>query len=162
MVRVDFEPCWLFGPGVADGLEGGSPSQRLEVLGEVVGGDEGQHMGLEGLEVRIVEGFDGGFLDRAVHALGLSVGPRVVRLGEPVLDAVLAADALEDVAAAVAVGHAASVPGLLGEGHAVVGQHRVNPIRERRHDIAQEGGSIELRGRLEEGDVGELRDAVDG
>ena len=33
-------------PCIADVLAGRSPSERLEVLGEVVGGDEGQDMGL--------------------------------------------------------------------------------------------------------------------
>jgi len=44
-----------------------------------------------------MEGFDGRFLDGAHHPLGLAVGPRVVGLGQPVLDVILEADPLEDV-----------------------------------------------------------------
>src|SRR4051812_15632965 len=51
VVRVDFEGCWVLCPGLADRLEGGSPSQPLEVLGEVVGRDEGQDMSLQALQV---------------------------------------------------------------------------------------------------------------
>ena len=51
MVRVDFERGWVSGPGVTNRLEGGSPPQRLEVLGEVVGRDEGQDVGCEALQV---------------------------------------------------------------------------------------------------------------
>jgi hypothetical protein len=36
----------------------------------------------------VMEALDGGFLDGAVHPLYLSVGPRVVRFGETVLDVV--------------------------------------------------------------------------
>lgn len=39
----------------------------------------------------------GGLLDGAVHPLDLTIGPRMLHLGQPVLDAVLAADAVEDV-----------------------------------------------------------------
>jgi len=38
---------------------------------------------------------DSGFLEGAVHPFDLAVGPRMVRLGEPVLDAMLAADTVE-------------------------------------------------------------------
>ena len=51
VARVDLERRRIDLPGVADGLEGCPPSQRLEVLGEVIGGDEGQDVGLERLEV---------------------------------------------------------------------------------------------------------------
>ena len=40
---------------------------------------------------------DSGFLEGAVHPFDLAVGPRMVRLGEPVLDAMLAADTVEHV-----------------------------------------------------------------
>ena len=41
VVRIDFEDCGSFRPGLADDLIGRSPFQGLQVLGEVVGGDEG-------------------------------------------------------------------------------------------------------------------------
>jgi hypothetical protein len=97
VVRIDFEDCGSFRPGLADDLIGCSPFQGLQVLGEVVGGDEGQDMGLQAMQIVVVEDLDCGVLDGAVHSLGLSVGPRVIGLGQPVLDAVLHADSVEDV-----------------------------------------------------------------
>src|SRR3712207_9430264 len=66
MVRVGLEDGRVLDPGVADGLEGGPPAQGLEVLGKVVGRYEGEDMGLQGLEVRIVEGLDRRLLHGAV------------------------------------------------------------------------------------------------
>jgi hypothetical protein len=105
------------------------------------------------------------------------VGP-----GEAVLDAVFIADPVEDVAAedGLELGVAAAVLGQVGKGHApwatsgaracgdgstaprsIVGQHGVQPTGENRHDLAQESGAIGLGVGVEEGDVGELGDAVD-
>jgi hypothetical protein len=74
------------------------------------------------------------------------------------------ADPVEDVAAedGLDLGVSAPVPGQVGEGHAVVGQHRVQAVGEGGHDLAQEGGAVRLGVGVVEGDVGELRDAVDG
>jgi hypothetical protein len=40
---------------------------------------------------------DGRLLERSVHPLDLAVGPRMVGLGEAMLDAMIAADAIEQV-----------------------------------------------------------------
>src|SRR4051794_30544227 len=55
VVRVDREGGRVLGPGLADGLKWGSPSELLEVLGKVVGRDEGQDVGLRALQVGVVE-----------------------------------------------------------------------------------------------------------
>src|SRR4028118_2031249 len=86
VVRVNLEDRRVLGPGVADRLERGSPPWRLEVLGEVVGPDEGENMRLQRLEARVVEGLGGGVLDGAVHPLRLAIRPGMV--GLPVFDAV--------------------------------------------------------------------------
>src|SRR3954452_16107205 len=65
---VDLEDGRVALPGIADGLERGSPSQRLEVLGEVVGGNEGQDVGAERFQVGVVEDLDGGVLHRGSSA----------------------------------------------------------------------------------------------
>ena len=62
------------------------------MLDEVVGGDEGQDMGLETFQFFVVADPDDGVLDRAVPALCLGIGPWMVRLDEPVLDAATAED----------------------------------------------------------------------
>ena len=72
----------------------------------------------------VIAALHGGLLNRAVHAFDLAVGPGVTGLGEAVLDAVLGADAVEDVPKG---------PGLVAhvaELDAVVGQHRVRPVRQ--------------------------------
>ena len=72
------------------------------MLGEVVGRDEGQHVGPEAFDVLMVEDLDGGVLDGAVHPFGLAVGLRMVGLGKAVLDAVCQADGIEYVGAQIA------------------------------------------------------------
>jgi hypothetical protein len=67
------------------------------VFGEVVGGDEGIEVGFQAVEGLVVERPHGCLLDGAVHPLGLAVGPRVIGFGEFVGNAVLAADAIEDM-----------------------------------------------------------------
>jgi hypothetical protein len=119
-------------------------------------------MRLQRFEARVVEGLDRGLLDGPVHPLGLAIRPGVVGLGEPVLDAVLAADAVEDVGAQVAPRRPVPVLRQVGEGHAVVGEHGVDRVGERRDDLPQEGGAVHLGVGVEESDVDELRDPVDG
>ena len=131
------------------------------MLAEIIGLDEGQDVGLEGLKVRIVEGLDGGLLDGAVHPFGLAVGPGMIGFGELVLDAVLAADTVEDVAHPLG-GGAIAVFWQVGEGHAVVGQHGVDGIGEGGHDLAEKGGTVQLGCGRQESDVGELGHPVDG
>ena len=63
----------------------------------IVGVDEDLKVLPELVMAIVVIAFDGGVLDGAVHSLDLSVGLGMVRLGEPVLDAVLAADLVEAV-----------------------------------------------------------------
>ncbi len=50
----------------------------------------------------------------------------------------------------------------IGEGHSVVGQHRVNLVREGRRDVPQESCVLHLAGAIMELDTGELGDAIDG
>src|SRR3954451_5383796 len=78
VVRVDLERSRVLGPGLADGLEGGSPSEPLEVLGEVVGRDKGEDVGLQALQVGVVDHLDGGILHRPAHPLRLAVCPGVI------------------------------------------------------------------------------------
>ena len=97
VVRVDLEGCWVLGPGIADGLEWCSPSQRFEVVGEVVGRDKGQNVSFEALQGLIVEDLDGPVLDGPVHPLSLAVGPGMIGLGQLVRDPVLVADPVKDM-----------------------------------------------------------------
>ena len=47
----------------------------------------------------VVVALDGGFLEGAVHAFDLAIGPRMPRLGQAMIDVVLGAGELEGVGA---------------------------------------------------------------
>ncbi len=118
-------------------------------------------MGLQLVMGLVVEALHGRLFERAVHPLDLAVGPRMVWLGEPVLDVMGAADLIEAVDAVHRAG-AGAVLGQLGELDAVVGQHRV--------EIVGTGGDQRLKEGACGGPVGlgvqlskdELARAVDG
>jgi hypothetical protein len=84
--RVEGESFWLRSPAFADELVGCEAFEGLDALGEVVGLDEVGEMAAELVMVVVVEPPDGGVLDGAVHALDLAVGPRMLWLGQPVVD----------------------------------------------------------------------------
>ena len=62
----------------------------------------------------VVISLDGRALDRLVHPLDLSIGPRTIGFGQPVLDLVLTTDGVERVAAKPG-GRASSVLRQVGE-----------------------------------------------
>jgi hypothetical protein len=68
----------------------------------------------------------------------------VIGLGQPVLDAVLHADSIEDVGSQEAAAGAVPVLGQVGKGHAVVGEHGVDLIGEDLHGVAEEGRALHL------------------
>jgi hypothetical protein len=74
---------------------------------------------IELLRGLVVVAQHGGFLARAIQAFDLAIGPRVGRLGEAVLDAKLAADAVKAVPAGEPLVR------LQGEWYAVIGAHRM-------------------------------------
>ena len=103
---------------------------------------------------------DGGVLDGAVHPLDLPVGPWMVRLGEPVVDAVLTADLVEAMDAH-ACGPAIAVFRQVGELDAIIGEDGVQVVGdcfEQRLQERDRGRTIGLVMKLDEG---ELRGAVD-
>ncbi len=100
--------------------------------------------------------FDRRFLDRAVHPLDLAVGPRVLRLGEAMVDEVLVADPVDDMVEGVFVVR------LVGELDAVIGQHGVDDVGHGCDQVPQEVSSDHLAGFPMHFDKGELAGAVDG
>ena len=151
MTQADLEDVGCRCPGVADGFKWGLPADGFEVLGEVVCRHESNDVGFEAFEVGIVKRLDGRFLDRPVHAFGLAVGPWVVWLGELVLDAVLVADAVEDVGAEIAPARPISIFWQICKGHSIIGQHGMDSIRKRLDDPAQKLGAVHLAGFLRRG-----------
>ena len=57
---IGFEYNRIFLPGFNNGLVGCFPSQRLKVFGKVEGADEDEHMRLQALQIKVMEGFDRG------------------------------------------------------------------------------------------------------
>ena len=91
---------------------------------------------------------DGGFFQRPFHPLDLTVGPRVVGLGEAVLDAVFEADAVELVDH-VASGRSGAMLRHVAELHAVVGQNCVDIVRHGLdHGSEEVGGDLDVGGRM--------------
>ena len=101
---------------------------------EVVGGQEVGEMGSEMIVACVMEPFDRRVLDGAVHPLDLAVGPWVVGLGQPVLDAVLLADHVEARRPRV---DGVPVPGLLCELD-VVSENGVDLIGHGFENVLQE------------------------
>ena len=75
----------------------------------------------------VVVSLDGGVLDRAVHPLDLAVGPRMIWLGEPMLDAVSPTGAVERMAPQHG-GWTITVSGQVGELDAVIGENRMDDV----------------------------------
>lgn len=90
--------------------------------------------------VFVMEALDRRVLDRAVHALDLAIRPRVVRLGQSMLDTVGLTD---DVEAHWPGIDGVPVSGLLGELNAIIGQYGVDLKGHSFENVLQE-----LPGRL--------------
>ena len=86
---------WLVCPCFADEFVGREAFERLQTTGEVVGGDEVPEVASELIVALVVVSLDGGLLEGAVHAFDLSVGPRMSRLCQTMVDIVLGARVLE-------------------------------------------------------------------
>ena len=97
--RVQSESFRLGCPSFADELVGGEAIEGLQPPSEIVGGEEIGEMPNELVVGFVVISLDGRVLDCPVHPLDLSIGPRMIRLGQPMLDPVLTAGAVEGVAA---------------------------------------------------------------
>ena len=117
-------------------------------------------MSLEALDVGIVEELQRRVLDGAVHPLGLAVCPGVIGLGQPVGDAVLGADAIEDMKTEC-LGSDRCGFWQVSEGNTVVGQHRVDLVGKASMTCAEKPRRSSCRPFVEL-DEGEFRDAIDG
>ena len=168
VTRVGFKYSRIFLPRLNKSLVRRFPSQRFEVLGKVKGTHKGQHMRFQALQVKVMKGLDGGFLDGAVHALGLPVCPRVIRLCELVDDCVFVADPAKDVHPQKGVDGLVTVLGQVGKGHAVVGEDGVDDeddedcVGEGFDHAAQEICTIHLSHVIPEFNIGELGNPVNG
>src|SRR3546814_2074053 len=92
--------------------------------------------------VVIVETFDGGLLDRAVHPLDLAIRPGMLHLGQPVLDGVVAADAVKEGLEGWRFWFA------VGKWVPVVGDHVVVGVGEGAQEVRQNLAAANLAGLL--------------
>ena len=92
---VEFESFRLICPYFADVFVWGEALERLQTPGVIVPIDKVREMASEVVVAVVMIALDGCVLDRPVHAFDLPVGPWMVRLGQPVINAVLAADLIE-------------------------------------------------------------------
>jgi hypothetical protein len=97
--RIQSESFGFGCPSFADELEGGEAVKGLQSPSVVVGGDEVGEMPNELIVGCVVISLDGRVLDRPIHPLDLSIGPRMIGLGQPMFDPVLTTGAAEGVAA---------------------------------------------------------------
>lgn len=92
---IDVESFRFFCPTFHDEFERCEPFERLQPFAVVVGIHEGGEVFTQPLMAFVVIAPHGRFLQSAVHALGLTIRPGMVRLGEPVIDIMLGTGQLE-------------------------------------------------------------------
>src|SRR5258708_25237446 len=157
-LRVNLSGSWIqFG----DGFVWFEAAKGLESPSEVVGCDEVRQVRFELFVGVIEEAFDGGFLDGAVHAFDLSVGPGMVGLGQTVADAMTKTGAIEGVSTP-SCRKPSTILRQIGELDSVVGEHSVDAIGNCPNECFEEGcGRLHI-GLFKEFDHSELRGPVDG
>ena len=155
MDRVAGEPFGFGCPLFADELVGREAFEGLQSLPEAVGADEVDHVISQLVVVVVVEAFHGGVLDRPVHPFDLTIRPGVPDPGEPVVDLMLAADAVKDVLEGM------NMPVVTGEPDAIIGEHDVKPAGHGGDQVAQEGCRGHFPGLLVRFDESEPGGALD-
>lgn len=150
--RIEFESFWLGSAAFADAFVGREAIQGLQPSSVVVGGDEVGKMSFElimsvvmvadsdfDLSGKTVAGCQHArFLDRAVHALDLAIGPRMFNLGQPMFDPVLLAAHIEHMSY-VSCRRAARVTRREGELDPIVSEIRVDLVGDSHDQSFEEG-----------------------
>jgi hypothetical protein len=96
---VENKSIGFFLPAFTDELEGGESTESLESFGKIVSSDEVVEVSSQLVMTVVVIALDGGLLDRSVHAFYLPVGPGMIRLGQPMFDAVQQTDPVKGMSA---------------------------------------------------------------
>src|SRR5208283_2046563 len=164
MERTECESVRLFCPEPTDELIRREAFERLQPARKIVSGDEVPEMPPQ-FGVRFVEvAFDRRVLDRAVHALDLPIGPRMLRLRQPMVDVVAGACELEGVRAEspsldehlLDLRRAPSLAGGVSEMNSIVGEHRMDLVGNRLDQSVEKVRGCLRRGSLMQFDEGEL------
>jgi len=165
-----FKAEGFFLPAGTDELVDGEAVERFEAFGEVVGVEEGGQMFLQVGMGQVVVGADGGFLEGAVHAFDLAVGPGMVGFGQAVVEVVAGAGVFEGVRPEELarghgqpdLGHGRTAVARRGEVGAVVRQDRVDPVGDGLDERLEEVGGGPAGGLFHQAGEGEFGGAVDG
>ena len=158
---IESELIWFFCPGFADKFEWREALQCLEPSGKIVSVDEVREVASELFMIVIVIPFDSRFLDGAVHAFDLSIGPRMPRFGQAMFDPMPPAGAVEWMAAMAGCG---SIPVLrqISELNTVIGQDCVDVVGDSFGQGVLEGCGGHCIGAIVDLDISELRCPIDG
>lgn len=156
MDRVEIESIRFICPEFTDEFIWREPFERLQSAPVVVGIDEVIKVLFQLVIIAVMVPFDRCFLDRAVHAFNLAIGPWVFDFCQSMINAVLGTDTVKDMNAR------AFVVGQVGELDTVVRQDDVDPIGRHFEQVAQECRRHHFPDFLHQLDKGELRSAVDG
>lgn len=97
MERIDLESFWLACPLLTDELVERETLERLKSATVIVGIEEVAEMSAQLGVIVVVVAFDGGVLDRAIHSLDMTFGPRMIDLRAAILDAIFVASHVEHV-----------------------------------------------------------------
>jgi hypothetical protein len=148
-------------PAFADEFVGCESAEGLESFGEVVSSDEVAEVSAELVVVIVVVALNCGLFEGAVHALDLAVGPGMIGLSEPMIDAMGKTDPVKRVATK-ASRWSLSILRLVGKLDAVVGEHGMDAIRNSRDQGLQEGRGCSHIRTLDHCHESKLGGAVDG
>ncbi len=127
--RIEFESFWLGRPAFAGVFVGCEALQGLQLPSVVVGGDEVGKVSFELIVPIVMIALGGRFLDRAVHALDLVIGPGMLDLGQPIFDPVFLTSHIKHMRH-VSCRRAVRVARREGELDPIVGEHRVDLVGE--------------------------------
>ena len=118
---------WLRSPDLANVFVGREAVECLESARIVVGRHEVREVRAQLVVAVVVIPFHRSILDRSVHPLDLAVGPWMVRFGQSVFNLIGLADHVETHGPRIRY---VTIAGLFGELDAIIGQDRMNAIRD--------------------------------
>ena len=166
---IEDESIRLFCPCLADVFIGCQTLQGLEPAGKVVGRDEVGEVAAQLVVGFVVVALDRRLFEGAVHAFDLPVGPRVLGLGQAMIDIIAGAGYVEGMSPewflsldhGFDIGHSPTLTAWIGEVGPVVRQNSVDLVRDCLDQVPQEVGRDTPGGFLVQLGEGELRGSVD-
>lgn len=124
---AESKSIWGLRPEFAEVFVGCEAFECLESSNEVAGFEEVVPVRFELIVGVVKVSLHGRVLDGSVHALDLSVRPRMVGLGQPVFDSADMAGAVEGMTPE-ACGWPLAVPRSIGKVDAVIGEHGMDVV----------------------------------